>query len=187
MSLSQIGQILNQEREHYGLSLKQISEATRISRTQLEAIEKGDYSKLPAKAYVRGFIQAYCKVLNMDSDPLLELFGTTHINEMARLKETRDLDKDFERLFTLGHVSLLLLIVVFSGVIIWMRSHLNRYEMDARKLQSVSTSDILHQLESKAASQETLNTPSHNQMVSEEETEEIKEQSSDDLPLTPEN
>ena len=178
MNLSQIGQILNQEREHHGLTLRQVSDVTCISRTQLEAIEKGDYSKLPAKAYVRGFIQAYCRVLNMDSAPLLEIFGTTHINELAKLKETRDLDKDFERLFTLGHVSLLLLIMVFSGLIIWMRSHLDQYEVDARKLQSISTSDILHQLESKATPQETFNTPSYNQAASVEEKEQT--QQSDD-------
>ena len=78
MSLSQIGQILNQEREYKGLTLKQISDKTCISRTQLEAVEKGDVSKLPAKAYVRGFIQAYSKVLNIDPSPLLEMYGTTH-------------------------------------------------------------------------------------------------------------
>lgn len=162
MSLDQIGQILNQEREHHGLTLKQISEVTCISRTQLEAIEKGDHSKLPAKPYLRGFIQAYCKVLNIDSTPLLEIFGTTHVDERAKLKETRDLDKDFERLFTLGHVSLLLLIMGFSGLIIWMRSHLDQFEVDARKLQSISTSDILHQLESQSIPQETFETPLDN-------------------------
>lgn len=154
MSLSQIGQILNQEREHKGLTLRQISEATCISCTQLEAIEKGDYSKLPAKAYIRGFIQAYCKVLDMDSASLLEIFGAAHINERAKLKETKDLGKDFERLFTLGHVSLLLLIMVFSGLIVWMRSHLNQYEGSARNIQSIPTSDILHHLDSKTVSQE---------------------------------
>lgn len=156
MNLSQIGQILNQEREHKGLTLKQISDATCISCTQLEAVEKGDYSKLPAKAYVRGFIQAYCKVLDIDSVSLLELFGTTHINEMAKLKETKDLDKDFEKVFTLGHISLLLLIMVFSGLIMWMRSHLDQYEADSRKIQSISTSDILHQLDAKTLSNQVI-------------------------------
>ena len=186
MSLTQIGQILNQEREHHGLTLRQISEMTCISCTQLEAIEKGNYSKLPAKAYVRGFIQAYCKVLNIDSAPLLEIFGTTHLNEMAKLKETRDLDKDFERLFTLGHVSLLLLIMVFSGLIIWMRSHLDQYEVDARKLQSISTSDILHQLESKAKPQETIKVPLQ-QGVSEAEKEQIEGQQFDGQSTAPTN
>ncbi len=149
MSLSQIGQILNQEREHKGLTLKQISDETCISRSQLSAIEKGDYSKLPAKAYIRGFIQSYSKILNIDSKPLLEMFGTTHGNERARLKETKDLGKDFERIFTLGHVSLLLLIMVFSGLIVWMRSHLDQYESTERAIQSLSAGDILHQLDSK--------------------------------------
>ena len=169
MSLSQIGQILNQEREHKGLTLKQVSEATCISCTQLEAVEKGDYSKLPAKAYVRGFIQAYCKVLNIDSAPLLETFGAAHIDERAKLKETKDLGKDFERLFTLGHVSLLLLIMVFSGLIVWMRSHLNQYEESSRKIQSVPTSDILQKLDSTTGFQKKHGEPLHEESISEEE------------------
>ncbi|MDE0151511.1 MAG: helix-turn-helix domain-containing protein [Bdellovibrionales bacterium] len=187
MNLDQIGQILNQEREHHGLTLKQISSATCISCTQLEAIEKGDHSKLPAKPYVRGFIQAYCKVLNIDSTPLLEIFGTTHTDERAKLKETRDLDKDFERLFTLGHVSLLLLIMVFSGLIIWMRSHLDQFEVDARKLQSISTSDILHQLESQSIPQEIIETSLNNGVVSEVEIDESEAQQSDNQEKALEN
>jgi len=183
MNLSQIGQVLNQEREHRGLTLKQISEATCISCTQLEAVEKGNYSKLPAKAYVRGFIKAYCKVLKIDSTPLLEVFGTTHINEMAKLKETKNLDKDFEKLFTLGHVSLLLLIMVFSGLIIWMRSHLDQYEVDIRNLQSVSTSDILYQLESKTTSSETFKIP-YNSVIPVEEKGQAQKQQPDNQPET---
>ena len=178
MSLSQIGQILNQEREHKGLTLKQVSDVTCISKSQLEAIEKGNYSKLPAKAYIRGFIQAYCKVLDLDSAPLLEIFGTTHINEMAKLKETKDLDKDFERLFTLGSMSLLLLIVAFSGLIMWMRSHLNQYEVDTRKLQSVSTSNILHQLDAKAGPLEAPAESFHKTEISEKEEKQTDDQES---------
>ncbi len=187
MSLSQIGQILNQEREHKGLTLRQISNLTCISCTQLKAIEKGDYSKLPAKAYVRGFIQAYSKVLNIDSAPLLEVFGTTHENERARLKETRDLDKDFERIFTLGHVSLLLLIMVFSGLIVWMRSHLDQYEVDTRKIQSISTSEILHQLDSKAVPQEMVKEPLYKQMVLTEGKEQTTNEKSDEQSLSSED
>lgn len=168
MSLNQIGQILNQEREHKGLTLKQISEATCISCTQLEAVEKGDYSKLPAKAYIRGFIQAYCKVLNINSTPLLSAFGAAHIDERAKLKETKDLGKDFERLFTLGHVSLLLLIMVFSGLIVWMRSHLNQYEESSRNIQSISTSDILQKLDSETVFQNTHGESLHKESISEE-------------------
>ena len=169
MSLNRIGQILNQEREHKGLTLKQVSEATCISCTQLEAVEKGDYSKLPAKAYIRGFIQAYCKVLDIDSAPLLSAFGAAHINERAKLKETKDLGKDFERLFTLGHVSLLLLIMVFSGLILWMRSHLNQYEESARKIQSIPTSDILQELDSKTVFQKIHREPLHDEAPISEE------------------
>ena len=178
MSLSRIGQILNQEREHKGLTLKQISEATCISCTQLEAVENGDYSKLPAKAYVRGFIQAYCKVLNMDPEPLLSTFGAAHVDERAKLKETKDLGKDFERLFTLGHVSLLLLIMVFSGLIVWMRSHLNQYEESARKIQSIPTSDILQKLDSKTVFQKAHTESLHKESISEEGKKTIKSQKS---------
>ena len=37
----------------------------------MRAIEQEDLARLPALAYVRGFIRSYARVLNLDPEPLL--------------------------------------------------------------------------------------------------------------------
>ena len=43
----------------------------RLHPNQVRAIEQEDLTRLPALAYVRGFIRSYARVLNLDPEPLL--------------------------------------------------------------------------------------------------------------------
>ena len=50
----------------------------------LKALEEGDLDNLPAKTFLRGFVQSYASQLKMDIDAILELFhdemGSTLVN-----------------------------------------------------------------------------------------------------------
>lgn len=61
-------------REARGLSLKDIFSVTRITVTNLEAIEAGHYQLLPAPVYARTFIKTYAGILETDSKPLLQQY-----------------------------------------------------------------------------------------------------------------
>ena len=63
-----MGAYLRQLREAKGLSILDISQVTRISTTNLEAIENRDYAALPADTFARGFLTIYGKFLGVD-DP----------------------------------------------------------------------------------------------------------------------
>ena len=129
MNLGQIGKILSQGRAKKGWTLDQVSKKTCISRFQLEAIEKGDIKKLPARAYVRGFIQSYAKVLDLDATPLLELFGSVSIQQPFEVRKFKNIDKELIPFFSLSRISLIVATVCFAGLILWMRSILNNYEV----------------------------------------------------------
>jgi cytoskeleton protein RodZ len=58
-------------REAKGLSLQDIFESTRISVTNLKAIENGQYQLLPAPVFARTFIRSYAQVIGAESDILL--------------------------------------------------------------------------------------------------------------------
>lgn len=45
-----------------------MSEATRISRTYLMAVEGNDYKSLPAAVFVRGFVVQMARVLGLDEN-----------------------------------------------------------------------------------------------------------------------
>ena len=60
---SSVGPYLRDLRERRGISLEEISRTTRVGRSYLEALEAGEFAKLPAPVFTRGFILAYCQAL----------------------------------------------------------------------------------------------------------------------------
>lgn len=58
-----VGSYLRELRERRGVSLDEIARVTRVGRSYLEALEAGDFAKLPAPVFTRGFIRAYCQAL----------------------------------------------------------------------------------------------------------------------------
>lgn len=63
------GADLREIRESQGLSLGEISDRTKISRTILLAIEEERYEDIPnARVYVRGFVRCVARELGLDLD-----------------------------------------------------------------------------------------------------------------------
>jgi cytoskeleton protein RodZ len=70
MNFEELGQALREERERRGLSVAAVMEATKISRTNIEAMEAGDRSTLPHPVYAKGFVKSYARFLELDADEL---------------------------------------------------------------------------------------------------------------------
>jgi transcriptional regulator with XRE-family HTH domain len=68
---------LRQAREARGISLRQISEQTRITMRHLEAIESDDYKHLPGGIFNRSFIKAYARFIHFDEAKALDLYART--------------------------------------------------------------------------------------------------------------
>jgi transcriptional regulator with XRE-family HTH domain len=68
---SSFGEELRRSREVREVSLESIAAATKISVRYLTALEKGDYSRLPAPVFTRGFIRAYAGYLGLDPDEMV--------------------------------------------------------------------------------------------------------------------
>lgn len=69
-----ISQKFTEGRYIKNVSLEQASKDTKIRSEFLEAIERGDYNKLPSTAYAYGFIRNYAKYLGFDEKESLALF-----------------------------------------------------------------------------------------------------------------
>ncbi|KYG66634.1 transcriptional regulator [Bdellovibrio bacteriovorus] len=72
--MKRTGEILKKAREEKGLSLHEIGLSLKISSKVLKAIEEGDESQLPAKTFLRGFVQSYSNYLHLDPNQVLEIF-----------------------------------------------------------------------------------------------------------------
>jgi len=71
MSSTPFGEHLKREREMRGVSLNEISAATRIGTRFLEAIENDRWNELPGGAFNRGFIRSIARYLGLDEDNLV--------------------------------------------------------------------------------------------------------------------
>jgi cytoskeleton protein RodZ len=70
-SSSTFGEHLKREREMRGVSLEEISAATRISVRFLEALENEHWAQLPGGIFNRGFIRSVARFLGMDEEGLV--------------------------------------------------------------------------------------------------------------------
>jgi cytoskeleton protein RodZ len=68
-----LGQILALERERHGLSRADVAQRLHMSAYQIEAIETGDYSRLPRGTFLRGFVRNYAKILGIAADSMLQM------------------------------------------------------------------------------------------------------------------
>jgi cytoskeleton protein RodZ len=65
------GEHLRREREMRGVSLEEISTATKISIRFLQAIENEELSKLPGGIFTRSFVRTYARYLGLDEERVL--------------------------------------------------------------------------------------------------------------------
>ena len=61
-------------RRNRGISLQQIAESTKISVRSLEAIERGDFRKLPGGIYNTSYIRQYAKAIDYDESAILAVY-----------------------------------------------------------------------------------------------------------------
>ncbi|MBX3033583.1 MAG: helix-turn-helix domain-containing protein [Bdellovibrionaceae bacterium] len=73
--MKRTGEILRKAREERELSLNEIALSLKINSKVLSALENGDLSKLPAKTFLRGFVQSYSNYLKLNTDEVLALFN----------------------------------------------------------------------------------------------------------------
>lgn len=66
---------LRQHREERKLSLDDIAAETRIPRRSLESLESGEFEKLPADVFVRGFLGSYSRCVGLDCDDTLRRYS----------------------------------------------------------------------------------------------------------------
>lgn len=88
---------LRDERRKQGLSLDDVSEALRIRKTYIKAIENERFAELPGPAYALGFVGSYAQLLDLDRKAIVALFREefagvdtkTELKFLVPLKEGR--------------------------------------------------------------------------------------------------
>ncbi len=68
----ELGTTLRKQRELRGISLADLSTATKIKESSLRCLEEGKFDALPALVFVKGFVIAYAKQVGLDPKPLVK-------------------------------------------------------------------------------------------------------------------
>lgn len=110
-----LAETLRDRRIALGLSLDEVSEATRVRKTYLEAIEQVAYDVLPSRAFAIGYIKAYARALNLDEESLAELYKSGSDEGQIKLQAPigaalDDVQPDNKKYFTAA--------MVFIGLIV---------------------------------------------------------------------
>jgi len=84
-----IGKLLKQKREEKDLTIKVISQQTKIHLILLENLENDRFDKLPSKTYLRGFVKSCAKLLQIDQEYALELLEKSYHSKHTPDKEEK--------------------------------------------------------------------------------------------------
>ncbi len=69
-----LGEQMKKLRDERRLSLGEISKSTRVQVKYLEYLEEGNYAKLPAQVYVKGFLRNYASFMGISGQSLLRQY-----------------------------------------------------------------------------------------------------------------
>ena len=75
------GGLLKKIREYKQVDINRMSEMTKVSKTYITNIEDENFEKLPATAYIRGFVYQYAKCLKLNP----ELVATSYLHRLKKL------------------------------------------------------------------------------------------------------
>jgi cytoskeletal protein RodZ len=76
-------------RRNRGISLQQIAESTKISVRSLEAIERGEFRKLPGGIYNTSYIRQYARAIDYDESAILAVYDREMRPAESRLETTK--------------------------------------------------------------------------------------------------
>ena len=65
------GSLLRVARESAGMSIDAVASHLKLAPRQVKALEDGDYSHLPGRTFVRGFVRNYARLVHLDAEQVL--------------------------------------------------------------------------------------------------------------------
>jgi cytoskeleton protein RodZ len=130
MPSTPFGEHLKREREMRGVTLEEISAATRISPRFLEALENEQWDRLPGGAFNRGFIRSVARFLGLDEESMVAEYAleTKGLNQSAATPDphSQGMPRDWRPVIT---AAVVLLILIVAGA---LAIHIYRVRTRAR-------------------------------------------------------
>ena len=160
--LASFGEELRREREIRGISLKEIADATKISKRFLEAIERNDHRTLPAPVFTRGFVREYARYVGLNSEemvnrynyaaasddriekpPQVEKYPTTPVRDISpKPAPKRGIPPPYARVDR-NIITIILIMAALGGVAYWAIQYRGRAEAEPVDAVPVATKAVV--------------------------------------------
>lgn len=116
---SSLGTYLRKERESRGIDLSEIAYETRVPEASLRSIEEDKLDDLPGEVFVRGFLTAYAKCLDLDPSEVLSRLDRPAPSPTMPLVHTANLDLRRRRIASPALILVLLLASLLILFVLW--------------------------------------------------------------------
>jgi cytoskeleton protein RodZ len=123
--MASLGQELKRERELRGISLKEISDSTRISLRFLQALEDDRRNLIPGEFFVRAILRSYAKSIGLEESQVLNKYDEiVQFEEQMHYRESKDKPRPAEpgkRPRTLRVILILTgaVIIIMAGLLLY--------------------------------------------------------------------
>lgn len=116
-----LGEKLRQLRGSRDMSMRQLSHHINVKTSYIEALEHGQYDKLPTKVYAKGFVRSYARFFRVSEKTFLDLFDREYsiyqnINKKDDEEEMNKLPKIPRFVFTPQIVIAFVIFIVLCAV-----------------------------------------------------------------------
>jgi cytoskeleton protein RodZ len=142
MSSTPFGERLKRERELRGVTLDEVSAATKINTRYLEALETAHWAELPGGAFTRGFIRSVSRFLGLDEDDMIAEYSleTKGAARPVPAHVPVAMPRNWKPLYAALALAALVLACVFFGIHVY-RARRMAQQKHASALVSGQTSD----------------------------------------------
>ncbi len=151
MDSGKIGSLLRGKREALGLTVATVVERTKIKRSYIEAMERGDFAVFEQPVYIRNFVRTYARFLKIpESDMMAHLGGgpATFVAPVQPVAAASDPVEDAaadesedKKTFSFGLISVLL-VLVLGGSYALMKSRSTPESPDSTETPAPAESDL---------------------------------------------
>lgn len=82
--MSSFGEEIRRERELREITLREISESTKISLRYLDALEQNDFAHLPGGVFNKGFVRAFAEHIGVDPEAMVNAYLLEEQSQLDR-------------------------------------------------------------------------------------------------------
>ena len=103
------------------MTIKEVAERLRLPEQTIADMENDDFSQGPALIYVRGYLRAYCRVVDLPASPILKAFdamGWEERKESDLPELSHAMGRERQKKMQWGWFSLFAVVVVLLVVVV---------------------------------------------------------------------